>query len=368
MKFFCESAELADAVLKVSKALPVKKQLPILEGMKFKAEGDVLTILASDLELSIQKTIKADIKIEGEVVVSGRFITDFVKKLKDENIEIGVNNNQMTITYSENKVILQCLNADEYPPILLLSADNESGFEIDGKDFKNMLEKVIFCAATDDVRPIYKGCNIETAGNVITAVALNGVRLGYNKRILDGDFGELKFIAPSRSLSEVSKLIDEPEGKVKVILQKNSAQFNIGSTTIITRLIEGNFIDHKKIVPTEFSVEATADKKQMEEAIERASLILREEKGDIIKFEIKENAVEITSKSELGNIKETVTAGVKGKDLAIAFNAKYLLDMLRNIDETYIKMHFKNSTSPCVIKPIEGDAYLYLILPIKLNA
>jgi DNA polymerase-3 subunit beta len=367
MKFFCESAELADAVLKVSKALPVKKQLPILEGMKFKAEGDVLTILASDLELSIQKTVKADIKIEGETVISGRFITDFVKKLKNENIEVGVNNNQMTITYSENKVILQCLNADEYPPIMLLN-DEESGFEVNGGDFKSMIDKVIFCAATDDTRPIYKGCSIETNGNAITAVALNGVRLGYNKRTLETDYGALKFIAPSRSLSEVGKLIDEPNEKVKVILQKNSAQFDIGGTTIVTRLIEGSFIDYKKIVPTEFSVEATADKKQMEEAIERANLILREEKGDIIKFEIKENVIEITSKSELGNIKETITAGIKGKDLAIAFNAKYLLDMLRNIDETYIKMHFINSTSPCVIKPLEGDEYLYLILPIKLSA
>jgi DNA polymerase-3 subunit beta len=367
MKFFCESSELADAILKVSKALPVKKQLPILEGMKFKAEGDVLTILASDLELSIQKTIKADIKIEGETVISGRFITDFVKKLKNENIEVGVNNNQMTITYSENKVILQCLNADEYPPILLLDG-GDGGFEVDGKDFKIMLDKVIFCAATDDTRPIYKGCSIEAAGNIITAVALNGVRLGYNKRVLSEKYEALKFIAPSRSLSEVSKLIDEPNDKVKVILQKNSAQFNIGGTTVITRLIEGSFIDYRKIVPTEFSVEATTDKKQMEEAIERANLILREEKGDIIRFEIKENVIEITSKSELGNIRETITAAVKGKDLSIAFNAKYLLDMLRNIDEDYIKMHFINSTSPCVIKPIEGDAYLYLILPMKLNA
>ncbi|MDR3263112.1 MAG: DNA polymerase III subunit beta [Clostridiales bacterium] len=366
MKFFCESTELSDAVLKASKALPVKKQMPILEGMKFKAEGDTLTILASDLDLSIQKTIKADIKIEGEAVISGHFIADFVKKLKDETIEINVNNNQMTIIYSENKVTLQCLNNDEYPPIMFLT--DEKSFDIKGKELKTMIDKVIFCAATDDMRPIYKGCNIEAGEGKITAVALNGIRLGYNKRdaVLDGV--NAKFIVPSRSLNEVSKLIDSPEDNVKIILQRNSVQFNAGGTSIISRLIEGNYIDYKKIVPNEFSVEVVADKKQLEEAIERATLILREEKGDIIKLEIKEKIIEITSRSELGNIKETITASIKGKDLTIAFNAKFLLDMLRNIDEEYIKMYFINSTSPCVIKPIEGDSYMYLILPMKLQA
>jgi DNA polymerase-3 subunit beta len=367
MKFFCDSTELADAVLRVSKALPVKKQLPILDGMKFQAEGDTLTILASDLELSIQKTIKADIRIEGEAVISGRFIADFVKKLKDENIGIDVNGNQMTITYSENNVTLQCLNSDEFPPILLLTDD--ASFSMTGKDLKNMLDKVIFCAATDDTRPIYKGCNIETSNETVTAVALNGVRLGFNKKELFNENGTdgFKFIVPARSLSEVSKLIDAPDEIVKVIVQKNSAQFCVGSTMIITRLIDGNYIDYRKIVPNEFSVEAVADKKQLEEAIERATLILREEKGDIIKIELRDKVIEITSKSELGNIRETITAAIKGKDLTIAFNAKYLLDMLRNIDEEFIKMYFINSTSPCVIRPPEGDYYLYLILPIKVN-
>lgn len=366
MKFFCESAELSEAVQKVSKALPLKKQIPILEGMKFKAQGEVLTIFATDTELSIQKNIKADIKIEGEAVISGRFINDFVKKLKDETVEINAVDNQMTIGYSDNKVVLQCLNSDEYPPFSALNGENS--FEIVGKEIKSMIDKVIFCAATDDSRPIYKGCNIEAGNGIATAVALNGIRLGYNKRELQTVGEPVKFIAPSRSLSEIGKLIDDPEGLVKVVLQKSFAQFTIGNTTVLSRLIEGNYIDYRKIVPAEFSIEVTVSKKQLEEAIERATLILREEKGDIIKLELKEKVIEITSRSELGSIKETVTAGIKGKEFIIAFNAKYLLDMLRNIDEEYIKMYFTNSTSPCVIRPIEGDEYMYLILPMKLQA
>jgi DNA polymerase-3 subunit beta len=340
--------------------------MPILEGIKFRAEGDKLTVLASDLELSIQKVIKADIKIEGEAVISGRFIADFVKKLNNDTVEINVNDNKMTIAYEDNKVTLQCLNADEYPPILMF--DEEKGLEIKGKELKDMIEKVIFCAATDDSRPIYKGCNIEAGDGTVTAVALNGVRLGYHKKEIELNGKSLNFIAPSRSLSEAAKLIDNPEDIVEIILQKNNVQFNLGGTKIISRLIDGKYIDYKKIVPSEYSVEVTADKKQLEEAIERATLILREEKSDIIKLEIKEKVIEITSKSELGNIKETVTAGIKGKDLIIAFNAKFLIDMLRNIDDEYIKLYFINSTSPCVIKPVEGDEYLYLILPMKIAA
>jgi DNA polymerase-3 subunit beta len=341
--------------------------MPILEGMKFVAAGDTLTILASDLELSIQKTIKADIKIEGEAVVSGRFIADFVKKLNDETVEINVNSNQMTIIYSDNKVVIQCLNVDEYPPINTLVDD--AGFNIVGKELKSIIDNVIFCAATDDMRPIYKGCNIEASDGQIIAVALNGIRLGYNKRVKGViTSAPVKFISPSHSLNEVAKLIDTPDENVGVVVQKNSVQFNIGSTTVISRLIEGNYIDYRKIVPTEFSVDVSVDKKHIEEAIERAMLILRDEKSDIIRLEIKENSIEITSQSELGNIKETITASVKGKELIIAFNAKYLLEILRNIDEEYIKMYFINSTTPCVIKPIEGEEYLYLILPMKVQA
>jgi len=363
MKFFCYSIDFADAVSKVSKALPIKKINPILEGIKISAQENILTIFASDLEFSIEIKINAEVLIEGVSVVNGRVLADFVRKLGSESIEVFSTETNMTIGYSENKVVLQCLRTEEYPPFVFLN--DEGDVTVKGKDYKDIIEKVIFCTSNEDNRPILKGCSLEIRENEMRAVALNGYRLGFAQSESVITSKDTDIIIPARALHEITRLIGD-EDIVSIKTQRSFLQMNFSNTSVLARLIEGKFIDYRKIIPLDFGIEVTANKKQLEEAIERAVVIMRDEKVDVIRMEISENILIITTKSELGNIKESITVNKKGNDINIGFNAKYIIDSLKAIEGDFVRLKMIESTKPCVIEPIENKNCLYLVLPLKI--
>lgn len=365
MKLVCDGLDLSDAVLKVIKGTSNKTTNPILEGIKLSAENDSLVLSATDLELAIIKTIKAEVLIEGETVVPGRFFSEFIKKLTNEQIELNVDeNNKANIRYTDSVTNVQGLNASEFPNIKnLIDADH---FEINTKDFKSLINKTIFSVAQDDSRPILKGTLLEVEDNTIKAVALDGYRLALVKKPIINASNNFKVIVPARSLSEISKLLEENVETVKVYVQKNYLMIDVNSTKIITRLLEGDFINYKQIIPTDFSSVATVNKTQIEDALERASLLSRIDKNNLVKFEIADKLMVLSSKSELGDIKENITIGLTGNDLSIAFNARYFSEALRVISEDFIKLNFKTTVAPCIITSAESDEFIYLILPVRM--
>ena len=364
MKLICDGLDLSDAVLKVVKAVSSKSANPILEGIKLKAKEDYLILSATDLELSIETKIKADVKEEGQVLVAGRLFTDFVKKLNKEQIELNLINKQLKINYMDSEGVLSCMNVEDFP--VLASMEDCDSFTIKSKDLKELINKVIFSASLDDTRPILKGCLFETEGNNILSVALDGYRLALcNKTILDST-KDIKAVIPARALSEISKFINDEDAFLKIYLQKNHIMINIDNVAIISRLLEGDFINYKMIIPKEFNSSVIAEKQQFENSLERASILSKGEKNNLVKFDIKEKLLTITSNSEAGNIKENLSVVLKGKDILIAFNAKYFTDALKNIPDEYITMNFTSSVAPCIIRPTEGDEYLYLLLPVRI--
>ncbi|MDD4002962.1 MAG: DNA polymerase III subunit beta [Clostridia bacterium] len=364
MKLLCNGLDLSDAVLKVVKAVSSKAVNPILEGIKLKAKEDYLLLSATDNELSIEKKIKADITEEGEVLVAGRLFADFVRKLNKDQIEINLINKQLKINYMDSEGILSCMNADDFP--VLPSLTDTDYFTIFSKDFKELINKVIFSASTDDSRPILKGCLLEINGNKITSVALDGYRLALcNKNIISSS-GDIKTVVPARCLSEISKFLSDDENELKIYIQKNHIMVNIDNTTITSRLLEGEFINYKMIIPGDFSSIVTSEKLQFEDSLERASILSKGDKNNLVKFDVKEKILTITSNSEEGNIKENILVDLKGKDILIAFNAKYFIEALKNIADDYITINFTSSVAPCIVQPVEGDEYLYLLLPVRI--
>lgn len=367
MKVYCHGLDLSDAILKVVKAVPSKRIIPILDGIKLKAEGNSLTITATDLELSIEKSINADVKIEGEAVVPGKFFADFVKKLSNEQIELDTTEkNVIKIRYMDSKGELQCMNADEYPPVN--PVDSDVYFTINQKSFKEVINKVIFSAATDDIRPILKGCLIEIEDNKLNAVCLDGFRLACSKKEVECSVKEDKvsFIASARILSEISKLLEEDDKNVKVFVDNNFMMVDLEHTKVIARLMDGEFIQYRKIIPSEFITTVTVNKAQLENGLERASLVSRGDKNNLIKLDVKEKLMQISSESEIGTIKENVIISLDGKDLSIGFNARYITEAIRAISDEFIKISFTTSTSPCIIESAESEEFLYLILPVKI--
>lgn len=360
----CHGVELSDAFMSVSKAISSKVTNPILEGIKMTAEDDTLTLSATDSDLSIERKIKANIKTEGEAVVPGKFITEFVKKLTNEMIELELNDkNQMLIRYDDSHSIIQCYNVLEYPSFMKLEASEY--FSISKKDFKTIINKTRFSVALDDSRPILKGVLFDIDKNELNAVALDGYRLAKVKKHIRSDL-KMNIVIPARSLDEISRLLDESEDYINVYVDKNTLMVDFGETKLTTRLIEGDFVNYKQIISANYETICVVNKSQFEDALERASLLSKVGQGNCVKFEIKEKNLCITSNSELGNVKENVPTNTSGKDLVIAFNARYFIESLRANQDEFVKICFNSPANPCVIVPVEGDEFLYLILPVRM--
>ena len=365
MKLICEGLDLSDAVLKVIRATAVRTTNPILEGIKLHASEDSLTLSATDLEISIEKTIPADVKIAGDIVVPGKFFADFVKKLSNEQIELTLTNqNTLKIKYTDSEGFLQCMNADEFPIIKELSAPEK--FTIKRSDLKQLIDKTIFSVAVDDARPILKGCLFEITKNSITAVALDGYRLAMVKSDIEASCEKLSVIVPARSLGEISKLVESSEDLVDVLIGQNHLLINDDSVRIITRLLEGEFINYKQVIPASTTTTILVNKAQLEDGLERASLLARMDKNNLVKFEIRDKVLTLTSASNIGNVTENITISLEGKDLSIAFNARYLSDCMHTITDEFIKINFTSQIAPCTICSAEDDKYLYLILPVRI--
>ncbi len=365
MKLICEGLDLSDAVLKVIKGTSTKTTNPILEGIKLSAENDSLVLSATDLELAIIKTIKAEVFIDGETVVPGRFFSEFIKKLTNEQIELNLDeSNKLIIKYTDSVSNVQCLSSADFPEIKNL-VDVEY-FEINSKDLKNLINKTIFSVAQDDSRPILKGVLLEVEGGKVKAVALDGYRLAYMEKPIISSSANLKVIVPARSLSEISKLLDETEDVLKIYVQKNYLMVEVNSTKIITRLLDGDFINYKQIIPRDFSTVVTINKMQLEDGLDRASLLSRIDKNNLVRFDISEKLMLLSSKSDIGDIKENITIALSGKDLSISFNARYLTEALRVIGDEFIKLNLGTTVNPCIITGVSGNEYLYLVLPVRM--
>jgi len=370
MKLVCDGLDLSEAIMQVNRGVSTKTTNPILEGIKLTADEDYLMLSATDLELSIEKKIRANIKIEGETVVPGRLFSEFIKKLNNEQIELDLNEtNVLSVLYTDSCGKIQCLNSEEFPNIK--KYDYEDSFEIKQKDLKNIINKSVFAVATNDVRPILKGCLLEIEDDKIKLIALDGYRLALTKSKIKNASKNLSVVVPAKSLKEIASFLEENDNIVKIYLQKNSLMIEIDNVKITTRLLDGEFINYSQIIPSNFTSTVIINKGQLEDAIERASLLSRVDKGNLIKFDIKEKVLQLLGKSEIADINEKITISLKGNDLVIGFNVKYFSDALRTITDEFIKLNFTSIIAPCVITGVDENGsdkneFLHLILPVRI--
>lgn len=367
MKVICNGNDLSDAVGKVIKATASKSANPILEGIKLKAEEGTLTLTATDLELAIEKSIVADVKIEGETVVPGRLFSEFVKKLTKEQIELSISDgNQLKIRYMESEGVLQCYPADEYPEIHELT-DAQSFFIIKN-EFKDLVNKVAFSVSADDSRPILKGVLLEINDVSITGVALDGYRLAKCTKPIEKTTAMMSAIVPARCITEIARLLEDSTDPVKISIRKNYMLVDLIHTKVTSRLLDGDFINYKQIIPSSFETMVTVPKEQFESGLERAMLLARSEKNNLVRFDIKENTLQLSSNSDAGNITEKIPVKLNGLDISIAFNARYYSELLKFIGSEYIVIKFINAASPCIVAPTDSpEDFIYLILPVRMG-
>lgn len=366
MKVVVNGADLSSAVLKVVKAISGKTTNPILEGIKLSVKGDELILTATDTEISIEKTIKASTFTEGQTVVPGKLFSEFTKRLENEDeIELYQEENQLKISYSSSEGYISTLNPEEFP--IINKEIREKSFTIKQKDFKELILKSSFACSQDEARPLLKGCLLEIEGDKISSVALDGFRLAIMRKKIEASTGDFKIIVSSRTLNEIVRILENDNDVLTVIVQKNVMMVEVDGTVLVSRLLEGEYIDYKNIIKDNFISVVRVNKNQLLSAIDRASVVATDAKK-IVRLDIKENYMTVSASSEVGKMSENVVINLEGKDLSIAFNSKFLTDCVKVIDDEFINLHFNTKINPCVIKPFSGDDYLYLVLPLRINA
>lgn len=366
MKFTCPQPALEKALSTVSKAVSVRTTIPILKGIRMTVSDSTLTLVASDLDLSIETTIPVSDTLEGSAVVSAKLFEDIVRRLPEAMMQIEKDeNNQLHISCLSSDFTIVALPAEEFPSIG--SVEERHRLTLSKSALKNLIKKTTFSASIDEKRGVLTGCLIETEGNEVRSIALDGFRMAVAQEQMDG-LEEKSIIIPARILNEVNKLLSENvmEEDIVMMLDDKRMEIRSESTRLIGRLMEGEFINYSDIIPKNHKTRCVLDRGEMLASIDRASLLAREGRNNLIKMSFSKEQVEITSRSEEGNVKEIIPTELEGEELVIGFNSKYIADALKIIDEEEVVFELASSTSPCLIKPVEGQSFLYLILPVRI--
>ncbi|MDP4147059.1 MAG: DNA polymerase III subunit beta [Bacillota bacterium] len=363
MKFKCEKNVLQEAISIAQKAVTGKSTMPILQGILITAEKDEITLTGSDIDLSIETKISAEVSETGSIVVDSRLFGDIVRKLPNSYIELNsVDSNSIELICEKSKFNLVHMNAEDFPS--LPSVDEDTLLSLNQKLLKSMIKGTMFAIAQDETRPILTGVLFEIKNNNLNLVALDGYRLALKRETINYE-GDVSAVIPGKTLSEVVKILDE-EHEVNITFTSNHTLFNLGKTKIISRLLEGEFIKYNSIIPEEYNLKVTTRRDELLNCIERASLVAKEGNTNLIKLDIEDEYMVITSNSQLGNVREELNIILQGQPLEIAFNSKYLIDVLKIMDEEEIVMELSSSVSPCVIKSKENSNCIYLVLPVRL--
>lgn len=326
-------------------------------------------LTCSDGNLSIEMSILADVKEEGTAVLPGRLFTELSRKLPGGEVTIRVGENHAaSIRCLSSKSNLAGMNPTDYPEMARVSEGTT--VRIPQDKLKEMISRVVFAIATEDNRQILTGCLLEVEPTEARLVALDGFRLAIQKAVmpfeLPGGKENVRVVIPGRVLNEMSKVLGDTDEYCTLVFDQSRMTASFGTTTLSTVLLTGEYIDYRKILPASFRTTALADRVGVQNAIDRASLMAREGKNNLIRMSFSGDTLAISSNAELGDVLEELETELTGDPIEIAFNAKYITDVIRNITDEKLCMRFNSNVSPCVIAPQEGEDYLYLILPVRV--
>lgn len=363
MKIKIEQKDLSRHINMAQKGISGRTTLQILNGILLETMNGKLKLTGTDLEISIETYVECEIEEEGSIVINSRIFGDMIKKLPDALIYISVENNNINIKCENSEFNILGNPPEEYPDLpIILEQDH---FEIQKDLFKNAIKETVFATIQDETRPSLSGVLLEIMDGYISFVALDGYRLALRKLPINTD-KNVKIIIPGRALNEVNKILEETEEMLKVAIAPGHVIFNLGETVIYSRLLEGQFFNYREIIRKEHKTTVMINKREFQQSLERASLLAKEEKANLVKLIIEDGEIEIRSNSEIGNVNEKLVANISGEDINIAFNSRYILEGIKIIDAEEIQLNYMGSLNPCIIKPLQDENYTYLVLPVRL--
>ncbi|WP_078543249.1 DNA polymerase III subunit beta [Litchfieldia alkalitelluris] len=376
MKFIILRDHLVQSVQDVMKAVSSRTTIPILTGIKIVATEEGVTLTGSDSDISIESFIPAEedgseiveIKKTGSIVLQARFFSEIVKKLPNDTVEIEVQNQFLTLIRSGRAEFnLNGLDAEEYPQLPQIEESN--AFKISTDLLKNMIRQTVFAVSTSETRPILTGVNWSVQNNELTCIATDSHRLALRKAKVESEIlDSYNVVIPGKSLTELSKILDDNTELVDIVITENQVLFKTKHLLFFSRLLDGNYPDTTRLIPNESKTEVVVSTKLFLQAIDRASLLAKEGRNNVVKLStMPDSVIEVSSNSpEIGKVIEEIQSEtIDGEELKISFSAKYMMDALKALEGTDIRVNFTGAMRPFIIRPLHDDSILQLILPVR---
>ena len=367
MKIVCTKSNLVKGVSIVSKAVPSKTTMSILECVLIDATTDIIRLTANDMELGIQTDIEGEIIERGMIAIDAKFFSEIVRKLPDSDVIIETDESlQTTIVCEKAKFNISGKPGDEFSYLPIIEKDES--IEVSQFTLKEVIRQTIFSIADSDSNKLMTGELFEIKNNMLRVVSLDGHRISIRKIALDADVTDKKLVVPGKTLIEISKILSgEAESKVNISYTSNHIVFEFDNTVVVSRLLEGEYFKIDQMLSSDYDTKVRINKKELLNCIDRATLLVKEGDKKPIIINIGDEIMELKIKSQIGSMNEEIMINKEGKDLLIGFNPKFLIDALRDIDDEEVTLYLMNAKAPCFIKD-DNETYIYLILPVNFNA
>ena len=376
MKFDILRDRFLNGLNDVMKAVNSKTTIPILTGIKIDVTNEGIDLTGSDADITIQTFIPVEengeqiinISETGSIVLQARMFNEIVRKLPTNEVEIEVTNSFATnIRSGKSEFHLIGSDASEYPLLPELSADRQ--FSIPADLLKSIIRETVFAVATSESRPVLTGVNWKVEEDELICIATDSHRLARRKVKLENLPTDItSVVIPGKSLNELFKILDDSTNPVQIVLTNQQVLFKTDDVLFFSRLLEGNYPDTSRLIPEDYKTNVTINGKSLLQAIDRASLLAREDRNNVVRFEtLQANTVEISSNSpEIGKVEEQIQVeALDGEALKISFSAKYMMEALKAIDGQDVIIQFTGAMRPFILRSIADDAILQLILPVR---
>lgn len=370
MKFICETSSFSTACQNVQRAVSTKTSIPGAEGILIKAANNELSLTGYDLEIGINTTIYAKVEEEGSIVLNAKVLCEILRRIPNQTITIECDERNFAVLRSgEIKYEIMGISAEEYPELPTV----QGGFniEIERKVLNDMVKQTIFAVAVTDQKVVYTGIKFEIGNNEIKLIAVDGFRMAIRTEKIDYNGEDITFIVPAKTMAEIMKLsVEESEDEESIIsigLGKRHIIFEVNGYSVISRLLEGEFLNYKSTIPLSVLTTVEVDTRSLIESIERTSLIITDKTKSLINCVFDTDFIRISSITSIGTANDKVMADIEGNRVEIGFNNRYLLDALKACNTDRVRIKLNGSISPILILPTEGESFIFLVLPVRLK-
>lgn len=368
MKFVCEKHILQSAVSVCSRAAAAKSPIPALEGVLLEA-GERLRVTGYDLKKGIYTTVDAEVSEPGSIVLDAKLFGEMVRRMPDGMVTISSDSdNKTTVKCGKTEFSFMGIDSGEYPE--LPSVDGRKSYTINQSALKNMINQSIFAVSDNDSRPVYTGSMFEIENGTLAMVSVDGYRLAIRRESIEGEKEHNEFIVPGAALSDIERIsANDSEENTEIYVGANHVSFIIGSTVVVSRRLEGDFLNYRKAMPDTFQMHIKVNRGELLRAVDRVALIIDEKTKNPVRMTFNENFIDCLCNTPIGKAEDVCFSEGDGGGMEIGFNGRYLMDALKAAPADEIDLCLNSNTSPCIIVPSDGsDKFKYMILPIRLRS